>query len=93
MKYLRPKRKGVKIRVAPSKEITVLMYLVVRVEENYDVLDQITDGNVTVMSMTGKEMIYQYDKGKMWTKRKYIKDILDSKRDFHITDDFNFINL
>ena len=91
MKYLHPTRKGLKIRVAPRNEIEVMMFNVVRVEENFDKYGNIADGNVTVMSMTGEEMLYQ-PKGKMLTKKRYIVEMLKDKR-FRITDDFKFITL
>jgi hypothetical protein len=93
LKYLRPKKKGAKIKIAPSKEITVMMYDVVRVEEKLDILGNITDGFVTILSMTGRGMIYQGDKAEMWTKKKYLLAILANKRAFKITDDFKFIDL
>ena len=69
-----------------------MMYDIVRVEDNKDSRGNILDGEVTIMSRTGQEMLYQ-DKPRMKVKRKYILGLLDSGRDFKITDNFEFINL
>ena len=92
MKYLRSKRKGCKIKLSPNVEIMVMMYDVVRVDDNYDVKGRLTDGYVTILSMTGKEMLYQ-NKPNIWTKRRYLVKLLEDTKRFRITEDFNFIDL
>ena len=100
MKYLQPKKKGAKIRISPNQEITIMMYNIVRVEERFTyrtLLDgtkkkSVDDAYVTIMALTGAEMKYQR-KAKMWTKKRYIVEMLKDKIRFKITDDFKFINL
>lgn len=92
MKYLRAKKKNCKVKISPSHSITVMMQDVVRIDDMYDVKGRLTDGYLTIMSITGKEMLYQ-NHGKIWAKRRYLLKILENTNDFRISNDFNFINL
>ena len=92
MKYLRAKRSGLKIKVAPKQQIEVMMCNVVRVEEVYSSYGRIISGIVTLMTITGKELLY-HNKPRIPVREKYIVDILSNSRQFNITDDFKFINL
>jgi len=89
MKYLRPKRKGLKIKVSPTQEITISMFNVVRVEELFDKRGAISDSFVTIMASTGAEMKYQGEKAKMWTRKLYVRNLLENSN-FYITDNHTF---
>jgi len=92
VKYLRAKKSGVKIKIAPNQQVEVMMCNVVRVEEKYSSAGRITGGIVTIMTMTGKELLYQ-NNSRMASREKYVVDMLNNDRQFHITDDFNFVNI
>jgi hypothetical protein len=98
MKYMRPKKKGCKIRLNPVKvngkvkrrEITIPMYCVVEIDERN------TGAIVKIKALTGTEMDYggiTAESGGYFVKREYVNEMLANKRKFKITDDFNFIKL
>jgi len=84
MKYLQPKKSGVKITIAPSKVVTVPMFNVVRVDEDRD--------EVSILSLTGAEMIYLM-RGKIKVKKQLIDKILEMDKEFKITNEFDFIKI
>ena len=88
MKYLQAKKKNTKIRVGPSREISIPMYNILKLRKTSNLT-----GEISVLSLTGAEMIYQGGHGTIKTKIKYLTDILARERDFKIMDDFKFIEV
>lgn len=90
MKYLRPKKKGNKIKLKPKWEIAVPMYCVVEIEERP------RGGVLKIKALTGAEMDYgglKLESGGVFVEKKYVEEMLANKRKFIISDNFNFIKI
>ena len=85
IKYLQPKRKGVKIKVNSKRTIHIPMYCIVEVES------LTTGGFVSVKALTGSVMNYGEDK--MFVKKIYVESMLKDKRNFKILDHFHFFDI
>lgn len=90
MKYLRPKKKGYKIRISGQREIIIPMYCVVEVDEKS------TGAIVKIKALTGTEMDYGgtlTDTVGYFVKKRYVDDMLNNKHKFLVSDHFNFIEI
>jgi hypothetical protein len=90
MKYLRSKKKGNKIKLNSKWEIAVPMYCVVEIEERPK------GGSLKIKSLTGSVMDYgglKLESGGVFVEKKYVKQMLENKRKFTISDSFNFITI
>lgn len=84
VKYLKPLKKNLKVKLGVKSVITIPMCNIVRVNESL--------GEVSIMSYTEHEMLYQ-SKGKILVKKSYIEELLKRDIEFKITDTFNFIHI